>query len=130
MKKSAAVERWFADTKPPSEDAIRRLREIILGADPRMTELVKYGSLQFAQDGMFGAIVQPKKPGVNFMLARGGLLQGRYPHLEGEGRAVRFLRFKDKTDVNERAAEVKAIAREWSNLPARNGVKAPTSRRS
>src|SRR5207302_3804783 len=43
MKKSAAVERWFKTTKPPSEAALRRVRDIILGADPSMRERTQYG---------------------------------------------------------------------------------------
>ena len=38
MTKSAEVERWFASTKPPSEAALRRVRDIILAADPSMRE--------------------------------------------------------------------------------------------
>ena len=44
MKRSPEVERWFAEKKPPTEATIRQVEEIILGADRRMTEFVKYGS--------------------------------------------------------------------------------------
>src|SRR5438105_4113420 len=36
VTKSAEVERWFASTKAPSEGALRRVRDIILAADPSM----------------------------------------------------------------------------------------------
>ena len=42
MAKSAAVERWFASTKPPSEAALRRVREIILGAVEHRTHSEEY----------------------------------------------------------------------------------------
>ena len=33
MKTSPEVERWFAEKKPPIEATMRKVREIILGAD-------------------------------------------------------------------------------------------------
>ena len=42
MKASPDVERWFAEKKLPAEPTIRRVREIILRADRRMAEFVKY----------------------------------------------------------------------------------------
>jgi hypothetical protein len=38
MKASPEIEDWFATKKPPAEAAMRRVREIILSADPRLTE--------------------------------------------------------------------------------------------
>ena len=118
MTKTAEVERWFEITKPPAEKAMRRVRDLILGADRRMTEYVKYGTVTFAFNGDMAAFVQAKKPGVNLMFMRGGLLQGAYRHLEGTGRAVRFLRFNEVKDVTAGAAELKAIAKEWCEIRA------------
>ncbi len=39
------VERWFAEKKLPTEPTMRRVWEIILRADRRMTEFVKHGTL-------------------------------------------------------------------------------------
>ena len=128
MNKTAAVERWFETTKPPAEKAMRRVRDLILGADRRMTEYVKYGSVTFGFNGDMAAFVQAKKPGVNLMFMRGGLLQGRYPHLEGTGRAVRFLRFDEVKDVTAAAAELKTIAREWCEI--RSAATTATARRA
>ena len=38
VPKNTEVERWFKTKTPPSEAAMRRVRDIILGADTRMTE--------------------------------------------------------------------------------------------
>ncbi len=113
-RKIAEVERWFAATTPPSEAALRRVRDIILGADRRMTEYVKYGTVQFAFEGDFANFVKVNEPGVNLMLMRGGRLTGRFPHLEGKG--VKRMRFADLSEVNARAAELRAMVREWCAL--------------
>src|SRR5258708_304079 len=84
MATSAAVERWFASTKPPSEAALRRVRDIILGADPSMRERIQYGiTFSSTKSGDFGAFVRYSEPGVNLRLHRGRRLHGRYPQLAG-----------------------------------------------
>ena len=66
VAKSDEVERWFAETRPPSEKAMRRVRDIIVAADRRITEYVKYGTVQFKSDtGDFANFVQVKRAGVN-----------------------------------------------------------------
>jgi len=129
VTKTAEVERWFESTKPPAEKAMRRVRDLVLGADRRMTEHVKYGSVTFGFNGDMAAFVQAKKPGVNLMFMRGGLLQGRYRRLEGTGRAVRFLRFAENKDVDAASAEIRAIVKEWCAVRAPASAKTtPTPR--
>src|SRR6059036_3090878 len=78
MTKSAEVERWFASTKPPSEAALRRVRDIILAADPSMRERIQYGiTFSSTKSGDFAAFVRYSEPGVNLRLMRGRRLHGR-----------------------------------------------------
>ena len=115
MAKSDEVERWFAETRPPSEKAMRRVRDIIVAADRRISEYVKYGTIQFKSDaGDFANFVQVKRAGVNLMLMRGGRLKGRYPHLEGG--AVKRMRIADEKEANARKAELTAMVKEWCAL--------------
>ena len=100
------VEDWFATRKPPAKAALRRVHEVILGADERTSEHVKYGTVQFAFGGDMASFVQTNKKTVSLMFHRGGKIEGSFPHMEGTGRAVRFMRFKDVAEVEARAAEV------------------------
>ncbi len=113
------VEDWFASRKPPAESALRRVREIILGADQRMTEHVKYGTVQFAFGGDMANFVQTNKKTVSLMFNRGGRIEGYFPHMEGEGRAVRFMRFADVAEVEAQAEELAEIVRAWCAFAAR-----------
>src|SRR4029077_8202515 len=115
MAKSAGVERWFASTKPPSEAALRRVRDIILGADPSMRERIQYGiTFSSTRSGDFAAFVRYSEAGVNLRLMRGGRLRGRYPHLEG-GR-VKRIRIADAAEAKARAPELRSMVREWCAL--------------
>ena len=107
------VEDWFATKKPPAEAALRRVREVILAADPRMTEYVRYGTVQFAFGGDMANFVQTGKKTVSLMFMRGGKIEGHFPHIEGTGRAVRFMRFTDLAEVEALAPELTAAVRAW-----------------
>jgi hypothetical protein len=115
MAKSAAVERWFASKKPPSEAALRRVRHIILGADPSMRERIQYGiTFSSTKSGDFAAFVRYSEPGVNLRLMRGRRLRGRYPHLTGA--TVKRMRIADAAESSARASELRSMVKEWCAL--------------
>jgi len=113
MPKNPEVEDWFAAKQPPAEAALRRVRDVILAADPRMTEHVKYGTVQFAFGGGMAGFVQTSKKTVSLMFMRGGKINGDFPHVEGTGRAVRFMRFADVAEVDTLAPELTQAVRAW-----------------
>ena len=69
----------------PAEPILRRVRDIILWADDRMTEYLKYGTVQFACKGDFANFVHHNEKTVTLMFNRGAKLQGNFPNLEGSG---------------------------------------------
>jgi hypothetical protein len=121
VPKDPAVEKWFeARSAHPLAAAMRRVRDIILGADPRMNATVQYGTIQFTCEGGFANFVQvAATKRVTLMFNRGASIPGRYPHLEGDGPNARFMRFDGLTDVNARAAELQRIAKAWCAMRAK-----------
>ena len=127
MAKSAAIERWFASTKPPSEAAQRRVRDMILGADPSMRERIQYGiTFSSTKSGDFAAFVRYRTPGVNLRLMRGRRLRGRYPNLEGA--AVKRMRIADSTQASAQASELRSMVKEWCALGDAANTKVKASR--
>jgi len=111
------VERWFGEKQAPMEATIRRVREIILGADRRMTEFVKYGTLTFGYDGDFATLVQVSdKKQASLMFNRGARIPGTFPHMEGSGPSARFMRFANPTEAQKRSAELGKIVVAWCSL--------------
>jgi len=123
VKRSAEVDKWFKERKPPAETALQRAREVILRADPRVTESVKYGTVMFGYEGDLATFVQFTKPQVSIMFNRGARIPGKFPHLEGTGPTARFMRFNDVEEVNARAKELAAVVAAWCALPASKGKK-------
>jgi hypothetical protein len=126
MAKGSEVDQWFVGK--PAELTLQRVREVILKADPRMTEYLKYGTVQFAFEGDFANFVQHDKKTASLMLNRGARISGKSPHLEGSGPSTRFMRFADVREVNQRAAELTRIVAAWCALhsPAKAKRPAPT----
>ena len=116
--KNPEVDRWFADKKPKSEPAMQRVREVILGADKRMTEQVQYGTITFTCKDNMASFVQVANKHVTLMFNRGQLIQdkAKHPHLEGAGPNARFMRFADLKEANARAAELRDLAQRWCSL--------------
>ena len=111
------VERWFAEKKPPTEAIMRAVREIILGADRRMTEYIKYGNLGFGYDGDFATFVQASdKKQASLMFNRGARIPGKFPHLEGSHPSARFMRFATPAEAQARAGELGKIVAAWGSL--------------
>ena|SRR5438067_12919358 len=116
MKQSPEVDRWFEEVKPPAAKALQRARQVILKADRRITEYIKYGSVIFGYRGDCVSFVQYRKPTVNLMFHRGAKIPGKFAHLEGSGPTARFMRFKDAREVDKRAVELGKIVKAWCDL--------------
>jgi hypothetical protein len=120
-KKNPEVDSWFAEKKPANEAAMQRVRELILGADPRVTERVQYGTITFASGDDMASFVQVAKKPVTLMFNRGQLIQGRRSYLEGSGPNARFMRFAGLAEVEAHAEELRSLAHAWAELMAGGG---------
>jgi Domain of unknown function (DU1801) len=110
------VDRWLEGK--PAEAMLRRVRDVVMWADSRMTEYLKYGTVQFAYNGDFANFVQHGGKTVNLMFNRGAKIPGRFPHLEGSGPSARFMRFADMGEIDARTTELTNIVRAWCEMMA------------
>src|SRR2546430_11642523 len=98
-KKNPIVDRWFRGK--PAEPLLRRVRDLVMWSDDRMTEYLKHGTVQFAYKGDMANFVQLGAKTVTLMFNRGAKIRGSFPHLEGSGPSARFMRFADMREVEE-----------------------------
>jgi hypothetical protein len=117
MSERSDVDSWFAELQHPLKPVMLRVRETILGADQRISELVKYGTIHFECRSGMASFVQLKDPRrVSLMFNAAGRLKGEFPHLEGK--SVKYMRFVEMSDTNARRSELEAITRAWCDLNA------------
>src|SRR5919202_897275 len=112
MSRSPDVDRWFDEADHPLDAALRRAREIILGADGRVTEAIKWKTPTFAFKGNIASF-NPSKNVVSIMFHRGAEIPGDHPRLEGDGKLVRTMRFAGLDALEAGRAELEAVIRAW-----------------
>ena len=117
MKLNPQVETWFAEKQPPLEKEMRRVREIILSADPRIEESIKWKTPTFAFKGNIASFM-PAKSLVRVMFHRGAEIPGSHPRLEGSGLLVRVVRFANLDEIEDARDDLEAVVRAWCEWKA------------
>ena len=107
-----AIDAWFEEKQHPLEEEMQLVRQIILDADSRVTESIKWKTPTFSFEGNIASF-NPAKRFVSLLFHRGAEIPGDHPRLEGDGRLARTLRLRDVDEVREAKAELEAIVRAW-----------------
>jgi hypothetical protein len=117
MSRNPEVDRWLDETNHPLDATMRRARDIILGADERVTESIKWKTPTFAYKANIASF-NPSKKLVSIMFHRGAEIPGDHPRLEGDGALVRTMRFSDLDELEAGRAELEAAVRAWCDWKA------------
>jgi hypothetical protein len=114
----AEVEDWFAASAHPLKDVMREVRSLILAADERVEECVKWKTPTFTFKGNIASINPQAKQFVSLMFHRGAEIPGQFAGLQGGGEVARYMRFENVEDVRRQATELQAIVRAWCEMKA------------
>jgi hypothetical protein len=117
MNRNPEVEQWLDAAAHPLEAMLRRTREIILGADDRVTESIKWKTPTFEFKGNIASF-NPSKRFVSLLFHRGAEIPGDHPRLEGDGRLARTMRFTDPDELEAGRAELETVIRAWCDWKA------------
>jgi hypothetical protein len=117
MNRNPEVDRWLEEHSHPLDKARRRVREIILDADGRVTESIKWSTPTFAYKGNIASF-NPSKNLISILFHRGAEIPGPHSRLEGEGRLARTMRFSNADEVEAGRAELEAVIRAWCEWKA------------
>jgi hypothetical protein len=112
MTTNPDVDAWFAARGHPLEPLMQRTREIILGADDRVTESIKWKTPTFEYKGNIASF-NPSKRFVSLLFHRGAEIPGDHPRLEGDTQLARTMRFADLDQLEAGRAELEAVIRAW-----------------
>jgi hypothetical protein len=115
--RSPEVDAWLDAAGHPLDATMRRAREIILGADERVTESIKWKTPTFAFKGNIASF-NPSKKLVSIMFHRGAEIPGDHPRLEGDGKLVRTMRFAGVEELEAGRGDLEAVIRAWCDWKA------------
>ena len=106
------VDAWLEAAGHPLDATMRLAREIILGADDRVSESIKWKTPTFAYKGNIASF-NPSRKVVSIMFHRGAKIPGDHTRLEGDGKLVRTMRFADRDELETGRADLEAVIRAW-----------------
>ena len=113
MPRQPEVDAWFARYDNPMKDVVRRMREIILDADPRVDECIKWQAPTFTYKGNIASFLPKSRQHASLMFHQGAKIPGTFPRLEGGGDTGRYLKVADLDDAEAVKTELASVVRAW-----------------
>lgn len=113
MPTSEMVDAWFENYDNPQKELVDAVRRVILAADDRVTETIKWQAPTFVYRGNIASFFPKSKAHVSLMFHTGASLPDRDGILEGEGDTSRVAKFTDAEDLARKTPALQGIVRAW-----------------
>lgn len=110
------VDQWFAKYDNPMKPVVQRVREILLAADDRLEEVIKWQSPTFLYKGNLASFNPKSKKHASLMFHIGAKIPGKFTHLEGSGDTARYMSIPSVKDAEALKREIQAIVKAWIKL--------------
>lgn len=112
-RRDTAVDQWLSTKQHPQAPLMKQVREVILSADPRVAECVKWSCPTFTYEGNIVSINPQARAFVSLMFHTGGKIPGELPQLTGSGATCKYMRFDDAADLAARSGELVEVIQAW-----------------
>jgi hypothetical protein len=113
MPRRPEVDAWFDRYESPMKDAMLRVREIVLDADPRMDECIKWQTPTFTYKGNLASFNPKAKKHVSLLFHTGAKIPGDHPRLIGGGDTARYMNLAGPEEAEQVKSEIEAVVRAW-----------------
>jgi uncharacterized protein YdhG (YjbR/CyaY superfamily) len=113
MGRSQDVDAWFERYDNPMKDVVQRVRELVLEADPRIDECIKWQAPTFTYRGNLASFFPKSKQHASLMFHQGAQIPGDHPRLEGGGDTGRMLKIGSVAEADAARADIERIVRAW-----------------
>lgn len=111
-----AVDDWLAACANPLKPLMEEVRQVVLAADPRLSECIKWQTPTFEYKGPMASFNPRSKAHVSLLFHKGATIPGAFGLLEGDGKEARTIRVVDTADLARKTAELQAVARAWCDM--------------
>lgn len=113
MGRSSAVDAWFAKYDNPMKAVVERIRAIILAADPRIDECIKWQAPTFTYRGNLASFFPKSKQHASLMFHLGAQIPGTHPRLEGSGDTGRVVKLASLAEVTAAKRDLEKLVKAW-----------------
>ncbi len=113
-----AVDAYMSRLQHPQKAEIEAVRAIVLHADSKVAERVKWNAPSFYYRDDIAAF-NPRAKGfvqLVFVFHRGKMIDDRFDLLEGDYKDRRLARFVDMNDVRAKENALQCVVRRWIEL--------------
>jgi hypothetical protein len=107
------VEAWFARYENPMKDTVLRIRAIILAADERVEECIKWQAPTFTYLGNLASFYPKSRHHASLMFHTGAKIPGAHPRLEGNGPTARVMKLASIVEANAAKRDLTRIVKAW-----------------
>lgn len=113
VPRSKTVDAWFAKYDNPMKDVVSRMREIILAADSRIEECIKWQAPTFTYKGNLASFFPKSKQHASLMFHVGAKIPGKHPRLEGSGDTSRVMKLGSVAEATKARKDLEKVVRAW-----------------
>jgi hypothetical protein len=121
MKAYASFDQYLAGQAPRNQDVIQVLRKFVKRVAPQLQESVKWGNGCWVQGKVPVAYVYSAPDHVQFGFFGGSALKDPSGLLKGEGKFVRHIKVRRRSDIDEKAFET-LLRQAAQQEPSRRGA--------
>jgi uncharacterized protein YdhG (YjbR/CyaY superfamily) len=129
MGRNAEVDAWFERYENPMKPVVVRMRAIVLGADRRVEECIKWQAPTFTYLGNLASFFPKSKQHASLMFHTGARIPGDHPRLEGSGATSRVMKIGSVAEANAAKRDIERLVRAWCDW-RESGESEPTAVRS
>lgn len=112
------VDEWFHELDHPLKEEMLLVRYLILEADERISESIKWKAPTFEFKGNLVSFQPRAKKFVSLMFHRGAEIPGDHPVLQGDAALARTMRLRDMSDIEDQREALQAVVRAWCDWKA------------
>jgi hypothetical protein len=113
MPTNPDVDAWFTRYDNPQKELVQAVRAVMLGADDRVTETIKWQAPTFMYQGNIASFFPKATRHVSLMFHTGASLPDPDGILEGDGEVSRVVKIADAADLAAKADSLRAVVRAW-----------------
>ncbi|MGI9598511.1 MAG: DUF1801 domain-containing protein [Acidimicrobiales bacterium] len=113
MAESQEVVEWLEAYDNPMKEVVVAVREVILQADDRVSECIKWKSPTFTFEGNIASFNPRSKKHASLMFHTGATIPGDHQILDGGGETARYVTFADLDEVEQKRQALIAVIQAW-----------------
>jgi uncharacterized protein YdhG (YjbR/CyaY superfamily) len=132
MARSKDVDAWFTRYENPMKPVVERIREIVLAADERIEECIKWQAPTFVYEGNLASFFPKSKQHASLMFHTGAQIPGKHRLLAGGGDTSRVMKIASVAEANRSKRDIERIVKAWCDFRdgAAEGTRVAKTQRS